>query len=309
MPARPASPAPAASSARSPRSALDLRAVGRGAASRDHANRRYGAPVSEPRWSAGADAVPRRYGSREAAPRPTARTLERLGVRSRGAAGRRALAETQLGRVLEMDGRVEAGEGDRPRHVVLREKPVDLAQRDPAGARNRKAVHAARDRREREARESALGRERQRVAIARRQQRVFVLAAAAPDRADRVDDPARRQGVTARQPHLAGRTAAEPAALLPQARAGCAMDGAVHAAAAEQARVRGVDEGVDVERGDVAAHETHARRLAHPSRLRTMSQRPSAPRSASTAVLNAPRAERGWTHGAAATPAGAAAPE
>src|SRR2546429_9261463 len=65
------------------------------------------------------------------------------------------------------------------------------------------------------------------------------------------------------------------------------MDGAVHAAAAEQARVRGVDEGVDVERGDVAAHETHARRLAHPSRLRTMSQKPRAPRSASTAVLNA----------------------
>src|SRR2546426_5707167 len=88
------------------------------------------------------------------------------------------------------------------------------------------------------------------------------------------------------------------------------MDGAVHAAAAEQARVRGVDEGVHVERGDVAAHEAHARRLAHPSRLRTMSQRPSAPRSASTAVLNARWSRRFWaqrptTKPASAMPAGA----
>src|SRR2546428_10780492 len=85
------------------------------------------------------------------------------------------------------------------------------------------------------------------------------------------------------------------------------MDGAVHAAAAEQARVRGVDEGVDVERGDVAAHETHARRLAHPSRLRTMSQRPSAPRSASTAVLNARWSRRVLAPRAAAKAAGGGA--
>src|SRR2546428_12799362 len=85
------------------------------------------------------------------------------------------------------------------------------------------------------------------------------------------------------------------------------MDGAVHAAAAEQARVRGVDEGVDVERGDVAAHETHARRLAHPSRLRTMSQRPSAPRSASTAGLNARWSRRVLAPRAAKEPAGGVA--
>src|SRR3989441_3751703 len=86
------------------------------------------------------------------------------------------------------------------------------------------------------------------------------------------------------------------------------MDGAVHAAAAEQARVRGVDEGVHVERGDVAAHETHARRLAHPSRLRTMSQRPSAPRSASTAVLNARWSRRVLAPRPPTKPAGAAPP-
>ncbi len=49
----------------------------------------------------------------------------------------------------------------------------------------------------------------------------------------------------------AGRAAAERAAFVQQVGSGGAMDGAVDAAAAEQRAVGGVDDGVDVKRGDV----------------------------------------------------------
>ena len=92
-----------------------------------------------------------------------------------------------------------------------------------------------------------------------------------------------------------GRAAAQRAALGQQSRAGSAVDRAVHAAAAQQRGVGGVDDGVDVEPRDVAlddrhpaAHSSvdtdlfHAPRLAEVSIRdgRTVSAPPSAPRPA-----------------------------
>src|SRR5262249_9069083 len=133
---------------------------------------------------------------------------------------------------------------------------------------------------------------------------VFARAAAAPDRADGMNDPARGQGMATRESHLTGRAAAESATLLEQSRARGAVNRAVHAAAAEQARVGGVDDGIDIERRDVVAHELHAQQR-HVSMLRTTSQRPSAPSSTSTARLNARWSRRFWTQRPATKPASA----
>jgi len=75
-----------------------------------------------------------------------------------------------------------------------------------------------------------------------RRQRRLASVAAAPDRADRVDDVARRKPVAARQPRLAGRAAAQGAALGQEPWPGGAVNGAVDTAAAQQGLVGCVDD-------------------------------------------------------------------
>jgi hypothetical protein len=82
--------------------------------------------------------------------------------------------------------------------------------------------------------------------------------AASVDRPDRVDDVARRQPIAGRHPRLPDRAAAERAALGQQFRSGGSMNRSVHTASAEQAGVRRVDDGVDLEAGDVARHDDHS---------------------------------------------------
>ena len=88
--------------------------------------------------------------------------------------------------------------------------------------------------------------------------------AALPDRADGVDDMAGLEAIAARDLGLAGLAAAERAAFGEQLRPGGAMDGAVDAAAAEQGGVGRVDDGVDVERGDVGLEDLDAVRHGCP---------------------------------------------
>ncbi|KAI9163809.1 Calcium channel YVC1 [Paramyrothecium foliicola] len=78
------------------------------------------------------------------------------------------------------------------------------------------------------------------------------------DGADGVDDVLGGQAVAAGDAGLAGGTAAELRALGAQAAARGEVDGAVDAAAAEEGAVGGVDDGVDLEGGDVAAEEADA---------------------------------------------------
>ena len=96
-----------------------------------------------------------------------------------------------------------------------------------------------------------LRRELERRAVAGGEQIFFAAAAAAPDRADGVDDMPGRQPVAARDLGGAGRAAAEGLARRKQFRPGGAMDGTVYTAATQQRRVGGVDDGIDGERGDV----------------------------------------------------------
>ncbi len=68
----------------------------------------------------------------------------------------------------------------------------------------------------------------------------------------------------------AGRAMADAAAGGFQLRPGRAMDRAAHATAREQMFVGGVDDDIDIERGDVAEMDTHAigDRLRHRNLLR-----------------------------------------
>ena len=86
---------------------------------------------------------------------------------------------------------------------------------------------------------------RQGARVRRGEQLLLPRVAASPDRADGVDDMARLEAVAARDLGLARVAAAERAALREQLGARGAMDGAIHAAPAEQRGVGGVDDGVD----------------------------------------------------------------
>ncbi len=103
------------------------------------------------------------------------------------------------------------------------------------------------------------GREIERGAVTAGQQRFLVRPAAMPHRTDRVDDVLGLEPVAARDLGRAGLAAAERLAFLEQFRPGGAMDGAVDAAAAQQRAVGGVDDGADLERGDVGDHNIEPR--------------------------------------------------
>ena len=105
-----------------------------------------------------------------------------------------------------------------------------------------------------------LGGQRERGAIAGGEQRLLALAAAAPDRTDRMDDVPGLEAIAAGDLGGAGVAAAQGLAFGQQLRSGGAMDGAVDAAAAEQRGVGGVDDGVDVERRDVGDADLEPRR-------------------------------------------------
>src|SRR5262245_3787435 len=78
------------------------------------------------------------------------------------------------------------------------------------------------------------------------------MACALPDRADGVDDPFCVEAMTARDFGLAGEAASERAAFREQFWPGSAVDRAIDASAAKQRRIGGVDNGIDLEAGDVA---------------------------------------------------------
>ena len=73
----------------------------------------------------------------------------------------------------------------------------------------------------------------------------FTAVTAVPHGTDGVDDPAGRQLVTLGHLGVAGMTAAKRSAFAQQLGAGRAMDRAVHAAAAKERAIGGIDDHVD----------------------------------------------------------------
>jgi hypothetical protein len=81
--------------------------------------------------------------------------------------------------------------------------------------------------------------------VARRQRLIFALAAAVPDRAHGMNHLPRRQPIPQGDFGVAGLAAMKGAAFGQKLWTSGAVDGPIHAAAAEQGRVGGVDEGVN----------------------------------------------------------------
>lgn len=96
----------------------------------------------------------------------------------------------------------------------------------------------------------------QRIAVAGSQQFRFAVRAAAPDRAHGVDDEFCRQAIAPGELRFTCLAAAQQAALMQQLGAGGTMNRPVHATAAEQRRIGGVDDSIDFERGDVGLYDT-----------------------------------------------------
>src|SRR3954470_14130381 len=105
-----------------------------------------------------------------------------------------------------------------------------------------------------------VGRKTQRRAVAGRQQFRLMLLAAAPYRADGVDDVLRRQLVAVGYFRRSGHAAAERLALLKKFAPRGTVDRAVDPAAAQQRGVCRIDDGVDRERGNIGDYDLKPRR-------------------------------------------------
>src|SRR3954454_13848805 len=91
----------------------------------------------------------------------------------------------------------------------------------------------------------------ERAAIAGGQRLILVLSTAMPHRPHGMDHMPRGKPVAFRDFGVAGSAAAEAATFGQKFWPGGAVDGAIDAAAAEQRAVRSVDDGVNVQGGDV----------------------------------------------------------
>src|SRR3954462_2610490 len=170
--------------------------------------------------------------------------------------------------------RAEAAEDDRLERPE-RQPLADAPHRDRRCPLRREAVDAGRDCREGDALEAVPGGDFERAAIAARQNHVLAGAAAAPDRADRVDDVPRRQPITLRDLGVARRAAVQRPARGEKLGTRGAMDGAVDAAAAQQRGVPGVDDRIEVKPREFAQDDVQGRAVTDSRRGRPMHARES----------------------------------
>ena len=98
--------------------------------------------------------------------------------------------------------------------------------------------------------------------VARGQRQIFTLTTAMPDRTDGMNYIPRRQPVTSGDFGVARLAATQRTAFGQQLGTGRAMDCAIHAAAAEQRGIRGVNDGVNLQACDVGNDNFQPRRAA-----------------------------------------------
>ena len=122
------------------------------------------------------------------------------------------------------------------------------------------AVHPGADGWKRDGVQSVRDYKLDRATIAGHQQLRLAVHSAAPDWSDRMDDVPCLQPVAARHLRVTRGASAQPTAFLLQLRPCGAMYRAIHSTAPEQRRVRGVDDRVNVEGGDV---RLYGRELRH----------------------------------------------
>jgi hypothetical protein len=96
--------------------------------------------------------------------------------------------------------------------------------------------------------------------ITRRQRFIFALVSAVPDRTHGMNHMPRRQPIAPGDFGIAGGAAIEGAAFREQFWSGRTVDRAVHAAAAQQRRIRGVDDSVNAKCRDIGDGDFQPRR-------------------------------------------------
>ncbi len=151
--------------------------------------------------------------------------------------------------------RVEANELDSLKGMVTIESGADFTQRNRASRFDGVAKGATTDGGECDGAELVLVGELKRALVARREKLRFVMLAAAPGGADGVDDEFRRQVVAYGDFGIARGAAAEGAAFFEKFWAGGIVNCAVNASAAQQRGVGSVDDGVDVEFGNITTEK------------------------------------------------------
>jgi len=154
--------------------------------------------------------------------------------------------------------RAEANQNRFPDRLVSIQKTFRLAHGNPRRAVHRETIRAGADGWERHGLDAVLDDERETTPITNREQFILAVLAVAPDRADGVNDPSGREFVAFGDFGLAGGATAERAAFHQQFRPGGAMNGAVHAATAEQRRVGGVHNRIHALLRDVAGNDGEA---------------------------------------------------
>src|SRR5262245_7531971 len=152
----------------------------------------------------------------------------------------------------------EAAEHDALNGGLLAQTVEHGGDGDACGVIRREAVDAGRDGREGDRREPMFGSERQTVAVAGSEQQVLAAFSTVPDRSNRVNHVARRKPEARRDLRLSSLAAAKSGASLGKSGSCGTVDSAADASARSKHLVRGVDDGVDFERGDVAFDDLDA---------------------------------------------------
>ena len=141
-------------------------------------------------------------------------------------------------------------------HIVRKQEIADGVDRRPERQILRKSVNTGGDERKRDRLTRVLQRERKRRPVAGGELLTLSVRAAAPLRADRVDDVPARQRIALRELRVPGRAAAKRFALRQQLRTGGAVDATVHPTAAVRERgVCGVDDGIDLHMCNVVSDD------------------------------------------------------
>ena len=149
--------------------------------------------------------------------------------------------------------RRKAAERDLLERLVARDCRLHCLDGNGRGKLHRVAINARADAGEGDRGEPFRGGNLERSAIAGGEQLRRIARAAVPDRPDRVDDVARRQSISLRELRVARLAAAQQAAFMQQLGSRGTVNRAIHAATAQQRRIRRVDDGVDGESRDVGA--------------------------------------------------------
>jgi hypothetical protein len=163
----------------------------------------------------------------------------------------------------------KAAEHDAPDRGKVGKRLTHGAKRDRRGPAGWKTEDAGRDGRKGDGCETLLGGKRQAVAVAGSKLPVLAALPAAPNRSNRVDHVTRGQAEARGDLRLTSGATAKFGACLGKIGACGTVDRAADAAAGSQHLIGGIDDGIDVQPGDVAfddldafRHRTGVRRQA-----------------------------------------------